>query len=267
MFLSLLAANSLYYACITGLLVVAWHFLVWRRLAFDHFLVSYFVYARTSIGKFLPGNVGHFVGRQLVAKRFGLSQSMVATGTLMEVFCQISAALLICVWIDWQIASAFWMRLALGLCIVGLVLAPSLLLKVGAFLRWEWIDKVERKSLWTTVAVSSFIDMLFFMATGLIVVVLVYYIAPDHTMGVMSLIAVYTVAWLLGTITPGAPAGLGVREAIFLTMLEPVLGGESALAVSIAFRIVCTLGDAFFFASSYFISGSGIESEQRKRDI
>ena len=56
-------------------------------------------------------------------------------------------------------------------------------------------------------------------------------------MGAMAL------AWLAGFLTPGAPAGLGVRESVLLIILAPAAGEASILALAALFRIVTVLGD------------------------
>ena len=54
-------------------------------------------------------------------------------------------------------------------------------------------------------------------------------------------------AWMAGFVTPGAPAGLGVREAVLLALLERLLTPQQALLVVVLWRVVTTLGDVVFF--------------------
>jgi hypothetical protein len=58
---------------------------------------------------------------------------------------------------------------------------------------------------------------------------------------------VFALAWVAGFVTPGAPAGFGVREAILITLLKPVYGAGVALGVTIALRIVTMIGDGIAF--------------------
>ena len=49
------------------------------------------------------------------------------------------------------------------------------------------------------------------------------------------------------------PGGIGVREATFILLLEP-LGMEGvALAAVLQFRIVTILGDIVFFVTTFFV--------------
>jgi uncharacterized membrane protein YbhN (UPF0104 family) len=46
---------------------------------------------------------------------------------------------------------------------------------------------------------------------------------------------------------PGAPGGLGVREAALVTLLGATLGQSTVLLAAVMFRIITTLGDGLFF--------------------
>ncbi|MEJ2551847.1 MAG: lysylphosphatidylglycerol synthase domain-containing protein [Anaerolineales bacterium] len=63
-----------------------------------------------------------------------------------------------------------------------------------------------------------------------------------------TLSGLYSIAWVVGFITPGAPAGLGVRETIFLTALRPIYGEGAALGITVTMRVLTAFGDALIFA-------------------
>ena len=52
----------------------------------------------------------------------------------------------------------------------------------------------------------------------------------------------FVVAWLAGFVTPGAPAGLGVRETVLVLGLPQL--GPAALGVAIGHRVVTAIADA-----------------------
>src|SRR5687768_12327760 len=54
----------------------------------------------------------------------------------------------------------------------------------------------------------------------------------------------FALAWALGYVTPGAPAGLGLREAVLAIGLSPVLGEAQAFALALAYRLVTVAADA-----------------------
>jgi hypothetical protein len=66
--------------------------------------------------------------------------------------------------------------------------------------------------------------------------------------GFFAVSGALALAWLAGFATPGAPAGVGVREAILILALTGSLGDEASTLVALAFRLVTTGGDVLLFA-------------------
>lgn len=69
-----------------------------------------------------------------------------------------------------------------------------------------------------------------------------------------SVLAMYTLAWLVGFIVPLAPSGLGVREATMIALLAPTLGVAPATALTVGLRLANVAGD--------FLAIGAIESAQ-----
>ena len=63
------------------------------------------------------------------------------------------------------------------------------------------------------------------------------------------------IAWLLGFVVPGAPAGLGVREAVLIAMLSGVASEPDAVLATLIFRFVNVAGDLLFFGSAVLLAG------------
>jgi len=68
---------------------------------------------------------------------------------------------------------------------------------------------------------------------------------PDFAL----LTAAFAIAWVVGFVTPGAPAGIGVREALLMLMLGPGMGTANASLFILALRIATTLGDILCFVA------------------
>jgi uncharacterized membrane protein YbhN (UPF0104 family) len=62
------------------------------------------------------------------------------------------------------------------------------------------------------------------------------------------------VAWLIGLITPGAPAGAGVRELVLYALLRTSIPQTDLLYVIVIGRIVTILGDVVFYGMSLVMS-------------
>ncbi|QSX36832.1 lysylphosphatidylglycerol synthase domain-containing protein [Shewanella sedimentimangrovi] len=70
----------------------------------------------------------------------------------------------------------------------------------------------------------------------------------------------FALAWVAGFVTPGAPAGLGIRETIMVTLLEPAYGPGAALSLALLLRLITSLGDALAF-----LAGLWLNRRQRSR--
>jgi uncharacterized membrane protein YbhN (UPF0104 family) len=58
---------------------------------------------------------------------------------------------------------------------------------------------------------------------------------------------------LLGYVTPGAPAGLGLREGVLALGLTPVLGESEALALALVYRLVTVIADGVLAAFGFLV--------------
>ena len=61
-------------------------------------------------------------------------------------------------------------------------------------------------------------------------------------------------AALAGLVTPGAPGGLGVREAVFVLTSGGTIGEEQALTLILLFRIVTTIADLVVFTVAFLLA-------------
>ena len=106
-----------------------------------------------------------------------------------------------------------------------------------------------RKSDWLfrLYAIIFIIYMLFFVGNGLIVVALCR--SVGGTGELMDPIGVAAAAWLIGFVIPGAPGGIGVRDAFLIAGLSAAgMPATEASAVALGHRFVTMIGDALVAA-------------------
>jgi uncharacterized membrane protein YbhN (UPF0104 family) len=66
------------------------------------------------------------------------------------------------------------------------------------------------------------------------------------------MIAIGSAAWTLGCVTPGASAGLGVREAVLIAASIGVgVTTADATLTAIAFRVTTTIADLLFRSTGW----------------
>ena len=71
-------------------------------------------------------------------------------------------------------------------------------------------------------------------------------------------VGAFGLAWIAGFLIPGAPAGLGVREALFVALIAPEVGAGAALACAILHRLVTAIADLVVALGGYtwFVSAA-----------
>lgn len=222
------------------------------------FLAATGIILVSQFAKYLPGNVGHHVGRVLLAKRAGIDAPVVVGSILLDSVMVVLAALLCslpCFSLLWRLANQ---RVALPTW-----LAPSMALAVLAALTLAWTMRnrwsTSNKMVLTLAGLfhrdrigllgqSVLTYCLSFALGGIAMYLLLQTLAPTLDISaLLVVIGVYTSAWLLGFLLPGAPAGLGVREACLLIGLGPLVGHDNALIAAAMLRISTTLMDAVVF--------------------
>jgi len=91
---------------------------------------------------------------------------------------------------------------------------------------------------------------MFFLIAGLLLVIIVNLFLDININITAKLIVIFSIAWLAGFIIPGAPGGIGVREAVIIFFITPIIGEAQSVAIAIALRFVTLLGDIWFLMIS-----------------
>ncbi|GGD34289.1 lysylphosphatidylglycerol synthase domain-containing protein [Pseudoxanthomonas indica] len=214
----------------------------------------------SQFAKYLPGNVGHHVGRVLLAQRAGLPAQLVVGSLLVDSLMVVLAALLCslpCYPLIWALASqrvalsGTWLLVILGcLLTAGAVawLTRAHWLKAGALARL--VSILANPKSFPLLGQGIGLYCISFLLGGLALSLLLGSLAPSVSPWSVlpEVVGVYAAAWLLGFLIPGAPAGLGIREACLLVGLAPIAGHDVALLAAALLRVTTTLMDAVVFA-------------------
>lgn len=228
-------------------IAAAFAFLVWgvsagQRLRAD--IIG--VHAITQVAKYLPTNTLHLVGRHAVLRRRGLSDVALFGAGLSEiVLLLLAAGGLAALGARDELATHLDLDQR-SLAIMGAVIATLVLIAVGAlrvnrtvfvspFLTW-------RAAAGATVALSAY--CIFFTLSGVILWVLVTRaiqvpLPPD----ILRLTSYAAISWSIGFVSPGAAAGIGVRETMLIFLLRGSVELGPATSAAVAYRLVTTLGD------------------------
>lgn len=245
LFLIAILGCAIAYAVILQLVGIAWYrFLVvvdGPSLGLGRALA---IFGRTQIYKYLPSNVMHMVGRFTLTRNAGASSKALAFAQIGELSVIVLAAGALGALLAWPVFQDAYARYGPDnpTLIVGLIVAGLLALAIGMVFSFR-IRMAERggRALLAS-AEAFFLYALFFIGNGLLIVALSRTLNDAGHMA--ELIGIGAAAWLIGFIVPGAPGGLGVREAALITGLTAAgLPPPAATAVALGNRLVTVLGD------------------------
>jgi len=253
-----------------------WKLLRWLDQPKLSWSTSAAIYGRSQIAKYVPGNVFHLVGRHVYARRVGLEHRFVAWSTMIEFAGLIAAA--------GSISAIGWAVSADTFSTLGVVLTASL---AGAYLVTPFflnsflqhIPSLNKLSmphsrlrvfltgLWPAYVLYT----AFFFVAGLVLCVLLLSttsIGLDAFFPTLAhLTPVAAFCWLIGFITPGAPAGIGIRDASLILALSQMVSESEATLITMAFRVVTTAGDLGFFLISPPIREAMESCSQESQDM
>lgn len=213
------------------------------------------VYVKANIGKYLPGNVMHYVERNLFAVNAGLGQKEITLSSVMEIATEICAAGLI--------ALLFLQKDLLGLiqsiitpkwiCVVCILVVILLVGVIIGIKKNEGIRSL-LKGLCSKRVLLLFLKSLLFYSVLMGIMGVILMLIIEYPLGcTLSLqvgariIACYIIAWLFGFIVPGAPGGIGVREAVLIMLLGAYVGEEQLALAIIIHRVITIVGDVLAY--------------------
>ncbi len=235
---------------------LAWWLLLGRSIAAR---IAVGLLLATQVGKYLPGNVGQFVGRAYLARRYGVALTASGASITAEGFLGILAGLglgLAMLAFDpggtaalvQFLPEARVIFLLLGGCVIALVLLlvfPDLIRRIlPAGSRLQRLVPPALPPLALALAAALHLGLIVILGFGLWLAIPVFAdlgAAPAVPLSVA--IAVFGVANVAGFVTPGAPGGLGVREVVIVGGLGPYIGADPAMVVALTLRAATVLGD------------------------
>ncbi|MBU2936756.1 MULTISPECIES: lysylphosphatidylglycerol synthase domain-containing protein [Pacificibacter] len=205
------------------------------------------VFIVAQLGRYLPGNIGHFVGRAVLGRALGIPLTLMAVTSVIEVLAALAAGAVIFIVVYVFVPDIFAQALAflppqatpmrVILLLLAIMLAAAFVTR--KFKSREAMPRIGA-GLWTAATGLAGLSL---VLTGLSFGVFMHSIAALTSEQFVLTLVVFAMAWLAGYVTPGAPAGLGVREVVILAFLTPVFGATSALTVSVLHRVMCTIID------------------------
>lgn len=235
---------------------VAWHLLLLSLGERSRLPLALPVFLVSQAAKYLPGNVGQYVGRVVLGQGAGLTAGGIVLSLVLEAAGAVLAGTAVAAAAfpsaeapaPWRFAAA---GLGAGAAVGGAALAAGSRRFRSRFRLPALPDAPGRRAgAWIAGTGLYGLNFVLFAAAAALLArgPLASSAAP-----LPQLAAVFAAAWIAGFVTPGAPAGLGVREAVLVGGLQPLCGPGVALGLPLVFRLLTTLGDGLGFAAGMLL--------------
>jgi hypothetical protein len=207
------------------------------------------IWILSSLGKYIPGKVWAVAGMALLAQRAGVAP-WAATGSavVMQVLAIGTGAAVA------GLAGARNLESAQRGAGAGLVLlVAGAIISVGLLLWPPFLRRLlrlaapqaagERPPAGRGIVVGIATNIVAWLGYGLALWLLSRGLLPSSDLGLRLAIAVFTASYLAGFLALFAPGGIGVREGLFILMLQKPLGVGAATSLALASRLLLTVAE------------------------
>jgi len=212
---------------------------------------SFTAHLQSQLAKYLPGNVFHLAYRHMAARTQGVGHAALGTALALESFLLLAVAALfglgvvadprVRALVPWAGDVLPWLPAVAGACGV---------LAVLGYRRWHPRAATTARVAGAFGLVLS-IDAVFFLLAALALRALG---ADGPALAPAAWASWLALAWICGYVTPGAPGGLGLREAVLVLGLGPVLGEATATSLALAYRLVTLASDVLVAAVGFALA-------------
>ncbi|MBD1869719.1 flippase-like domain-containing protein [Cyanobacteria bacterium FACHB-471] len=266
-----LVMSTLLCAGTVAILSLAWSLLIRGGNVYLTVRQAYVIMAQSQIGRYLPGNIWHYAGRVALGRRYGVSAEATLLSTSMETVMIFGMGLIISV-AGLLFSEQFFPDVRIDFYTRNLAAPIALVIAVFAVIGLAITAVfVVAKPVWTSaknwikerlpyihvgrIGVSGLLYISIFLIFGSVIWLLLNLIwRVEAGISWYQFVWSFSIAWVAGFVTPGAPGGIGVREAILVTLYSPVLGEGLALGLSLMLRVLTSLGDLVAFGLAYYLS-------------
>jgi glycosyltransferase 2 family protein len=207
------------------------------------------IWVLSSLGKYIPGKVWAVAGMALLSQRAGVA-AWAATGSavVMQVLAIGTGAAVAGLAGAHALESAKpGARFGLVLLIAGAIISVGLLLWPPFLRRLLRLatpqPPSEPQPAGQGIVIGVATNVVAWAGYGLALWLLARGLLPTSGLGLRLAIAVFTASYLAGFLALFAPGGIGVREGLFILMLQEPLGVGAATSLALASRLLLTVAE------------------------
>jgi hypothetical protein len=229
-----------------GLLIAAWRMMLaaWGR-GLDFWSAAR-IWTVSNLGKYLPGKVWAVAGMAVMAQRAGVGAGPATGSAVILQVLAIGTGATVAILTGWSSLRAVYpgaesglaALLAVSIMAAGVLLWPA---SVRRVVRMAVPDAASPAPPVGAVVFGIAANTIAWLGYGVALWLLARGLLPGTGLGLLRAIAVFTASYLAGFLALFAPGGIGVREGVFILMLQGPIGIGAATALAIASRLLLTV--------------------------
>lgn len=208
------------------------------------------IHTKSSIFKYVPGNIFQYVGRNELALKKDLSHVDVGISTVLDTVIMFGTAAIISFSIlggnTFHYFAENSSTILLFAAVFGMIILSGFCLIYLKFEKVRNVIKKYKSILSIKVYLKCFACYFFVNFIGCVnlAVVLLLALGQKYPWEVfMRISGAYIFAFIVGFITPGVSGGIGVREAVMIMLTDSLLPGDVILAAMVLLRFASVISD------------------------
>jgi hypothetical protein len=229
-----------------ALLIAAWRSMLtaWGR-GLDFWSAAR-IWTVSSLGKYVPGKVWAVAGMAVMAQRAGVGAGPATGSAIILQVLAIGTGTAVAALTGWGSLRAAYpgVELAMAALLALSAIAVAVLLwppSVRRLLRVAMPDAPAPAPPVGALAFGIAANTIAWLGYGAALWLLARGLLPGTGLTPLRAIAVFTASYLAGFLALFAPGGIGVREGVFILMLQGPIGIGAATALAIASRLLLTV--------------------------
>ena len=230
------------------------------------------IYCKSNLYKYLPGNIMHFIGRAQIAVNANIAHTDILLSTIIEIIILVIAALLI---VSISIPTNVFTYIPLNivneliyLLIISMIML-LLILIILYIIRNKIIQIINKYALIVSKKnIRKLLISLFFCIIRLWINALIFLICLSifidniPSSEYLNIIGLFVLTWVVGFLIPGAPGGIGVREAAMCLAFGYLYSDDKILYTALIYRVISIFGDMMSYI--YVLVNKNIEKKFNK---
>jgi len=221
-----------------------------------------YVYCKSNLYKYVPGNVFQYVGRNRLAVDRNLKHSEVAMATVCEIAIIVCSSALVTLLLAKDMAF-IWLEKYINIhdilicagVVFFLMLMSAFFLpkrkiklvrdKIAGFCSFRNVGGLLGAGIWFSgmLILEGILFSLLFRVVGISFLLRDFY----------NVTGLYAFSFCIGYLMPGAPGGVGIRETVLMFFLGSSVRYDALIMVTVLFRMISVSGDILTYIAAEII--------------